>query len=155
MMRHTPADRLMVQDALHEVRVMNDGVVVLTPTVTNGPTFDVDTNAAADVSIGDGTGRTFSWLAQQVSAMVREVNVHLITFGSVPPGAEIGDLLIAVGERDVVTFTTSQQNELSYVWARGERYRVWGVNGLGVAKVEGYVVWLRRSGSTVARHPDY
>lgn len=154
-MRHTPADRLMVQDALHEVRVMNDGVVVLTPTITDGATYDPDTNAAADVSIGDGTGRTYSWLAQTVSAMVREVNVHLVTFGSVPPGAEIGDLLIAVGERDVDTFTSSQKNELSYVWARGERYRVWGVNGLGVAKVEGYVVWLRRNGQSVARHPDY
>ncbi len=155
MMRHTPADRLMVQDGLHEVRAMNDGVVVLTPTTTDLPTYDADTGAATDVSVGDGTGRTFTWLKQEVSAMVREVNVHLITFGSVPPGAEIGDLLIAVGERDVATFTASQKEELGYVWARGERYRVWGVNGLGVAKVEGYIVWLRRAGQRVARHPDY
>lgn len=155
MMRHTPGDRLNLRDSLTEVRQMNDGLTVLIPTVVEKSTFDRDTDADRDVSLGDGTGRTATWTVQQIQAMVREVNVHLVTFGSVPPGAEIGDLLVAIGVRDVATFTAAQLNEFAYVWARNERYKIWGINGLGVARVEEYIVWLRRSGQTVLRNPDY
>lgn len=155
MMRHSPVDRLNLRDSLTEVRQMNDGLTVLIPTVVEKTTFDRDTDADRDVSLGDGTGRTFTWTAQVVQAMVREVNVHLVTFGSVPPGAEIGDLLVAIGVRDVATFSNARLTDLAYVWARGERYHIWGINGLGVARVEEYIVWLRRAGQTIARHADY
>lgn len=155
MMQHTPGDRLNLRQDLLAVRVMSETVVVLIPTAVTDGTYDVDTDAARDVSVGDGTGRTWTWLTQQVIAMIREVDVNLITFGSVPPGAELGDLLITIGVRDGETLITAQRNKEAYVWARGARYRPAGINGLGVARVEDYIVQLRKAGQTVARHPDY
>lgn len=155
MMMHSDLDRLNLRADLMAIRGMSDRVIVLLPTVANDSSHDYDTGAGRDISEGDGTGLTFTWLKLEISAMVREVDINLITFGSVPPGVEIGDLLITVGVRDGETFESAKANEYAYVYARGKRYRVWGVNALGVTKPEQWIAFLRATGQTTARHPDY
>lgn len=152
MMRHTSRDRLGLRDSIDSVRQENDWVILRLPTLVT-TTRDADTGGARDVSLGNGTGVTVTWQSVRVAAMVRDVDVSLVTFGHVPPGAQIGDVIVAIGMRDYDILSRVLKDENAYLVIYGDTYRPVGISREGVTRAEEYLVTARKYGALNLRFP--
>ena len=138
-MRLNSRDRLGFQSTLADTRLGGRAVSALIPSL-NKSGFDEDMQSAYDVSDGDGSGGTVSWLRQQFFANVRNVETSLKTFGQVPPGAEVGDVFFSVWLRDKSLMEAVLHEPGAYFYIDGQRFRPTGILAAGVGQVEEWVV---------------
>lgn len=138
-MRQNSLDRLNYQRDLADTRLSARTIYALIPTLTK-TSFDEDTQSGYDVSSGDGTGATTTWLRHEFYANVRNVETSLKTFGQVPPGAEVGDVFFSVWLRDKALMEAVLDEPGAYFFIDGQCFRPTGILAAGVGHIEEWVV---------------
>ena len=122
-MRLSPNDNLRQQDDFSGIMQNSRKVVLLIPTLT-ATNFDSDMQSGMNVTAGDGTGQTASWLVYELQAVIMTVTQNLITFGQVPAGVEVGDVIFQALLVDDEVITRAYGNQFHYVYIDNETFRI-------------------------------
>ena len=127
------------------------GVYGLVATVTDCTACGYDTMSDSGLdptcATCSGTGKTFAWLVQEVSARIKVFDfVQLQGAGAVPPGVELGDMALYVRKNDQALFDTIQQEHRSYVKVDGDSnaYRPFAVSSDGVGMDDEFRILMRK-----------
>jgi hypothetical protein len=134
-----PRERLVFQDTLKDSRAINRPLFLLVPTLTD-VSFDEETQSGRDVSSGTGLGQIASWGVYKLFTRFVIVDQTLVTYGHVPPGVNIGNVLASIGKRDFLVFSGAIGNEHHYAYIDGETYRIQSINPVGIGNIEEYSV---------------
>lgn len=144
-MQVTSRQRLAVADALAGTRKGGRTIAILIPTLTecteDGCGFDENHDSAIDPSCSscDGLGRTATWAVSNILANIRFVDNALKSFGTVPPGAEVGDFVISYSIRDKAMVEQCLNEKDAYISLEGKRHRPVSINSAGIGQIEEYV----------------
>jgi len=143
-MKVQPHERIDIRRSLADTRLSSRKVYLCVPTFEDDA-FDLDDQSANDPSAaGDGTGRTATWVVYAVFCNIRDVDTKLIAFGTVPPGAVLGDTLVSYSTRDKDAFRNAYDNENAYLDIDGTRLRLVGIATSGLGETEEYLGVARR-----------
>jgi len=154
-MRVTPAERLTFQRDLADTRLVSRYIYALVPVFDRESDFDEETLSGNDVAEGAGLGQTVSrWRVYAFYANVRNVDTVLKTFGQVPPGVEVGDVLISVHLRDKDMVLQVKNEPNAYLAVDGTFFRPENFHASGVGHVEEWTIGLRAF-SPVYRAPGF
>ena len=156
-MNVTPSDRLNFQGNLADMAHNSRRVVVLVPTLTAKTqySYDVDTQAGTDTMSGDGTGRTATWKTYEMQAFLLTVNDVLITFGTVPPGVEQGDVVMVARMQDREAILEAYGNKYHYIYADGSTFRIVTLLYSGIGQREEVVVGCKHFSPSTFRCAGY
>jgi hypothetical protein len=150
-------DRLNYQrnlgDVVHTMRRATLCIPTLTPTSPNS--FDSDTQSGLDTMSGTGTGRTATWTTYDIQGFIQKVDHKLFTFGSVPPGVEIGDMVINIRLQDKDVFDQAYGNEHHYIIVDGETFHITATHLVGIGQVEERTIVCKKYSPTTFRCAGY
>lgn len=153
-MRLSPHDRLVIQHDLAESRQLSRYSTLLIPELVKVD-YDADTRGAVKVDYADGLGlEAENWIVYRLYGNIRQVDEALVTFGSVPPGAVIGDSFMSIGLRDFPMALRCYQEEHAYVAVDRGAYRVTNISTTGMGRIEEWIL-VFRSHSPKFRAPGY
>jgi hypothetical protein len=122
-MRLNPLDNLRQEDDLAGIRQNSRKVTVLIPALT-ATSLDTDMLSGNDVSSGDGSGQTAAWAVYEYGAFIMPVTQNLITYGQVPSGVEVGDVIFHVSLREEEVIKKAYANQYHYVYIDSETFRI-------------------------------
>ncbi len=139
-MKTTPLDRLHYQGDLADTR-FGRLIYACVPTLAR-TNFDTDTQSGLDLS--DGLGEAASaWRVYAFRSNVRDVDVALLTYGHVPPGVILGDVLISFGLRDLPALTQVTNDPNGYIDIDGVFFQADRLTPSGVGYIEEYTANCR------------
>jgi hypothetical protein len=122
-MRLSSLDNLRQEDDLAGIRQNSRKIIVLIPALTP-VAFDTDMQSGNDVSSGDGTGQSAVWTVYEYGAFIMPVTQNLITYGQVPSGVEVGDVIFHVSLREEEVIQKAYANPNHYVYIDFETFRI-------------------------------
>ena len=141
----TPAMRLSMQSTLEAVRQAFETIEFITPVLTNCTTCGgrepfTDASYSVPCATCNGTGQVASsYLRQSIKAHFGVVDVPALDpYHGIPAGAESGDYLVWVGQRDYDMAVASFNTEHSYINIRGLTFRIKSLTGEGVGNQDEY-----------------
>jgi hypothetical protein len=153
-MRLRPLDRLRQQADLLDMTQNSRPVILLIPKLTP-VSLDTDMQAGLDVSQGDGTGQVAEWLTYELHAFIMNVTQNLVTFGQVPPGVEVGDVVFHVSTREDEVVKQAYANPYHYVYLDGETFRITSLAVSDTGREQARVCGCKHFTPSLYRHSAY
>jgi len=142
----TSRDRVDMIGDLASTRLSSRHIAAVVPMLVEctspGCGFDELNNSGIDPACEfcDGLGRTATFAISRLYANVRHVDQALLTFGQVPPGAQVGDTFLTVNPRDLLTMQACLNNQDAYFFIDGHAFRPTAIQVAGLGQIEEYVV---------------
>jgi len=110
------------------------------PNVVLDP-YGYDSDTQSGLNLSDNLGEaTVQWRVYALHANTRDVDTVLITYGHVPPGVEVGDVLVSVNIRDLETVKSLMGESNGYFDIDGKFFRPSAINAAGIGWVEEWAV---------------
>ena len=148
------SDRLGFERDLQAPRQDSRKVSILIPVMSES-NYDSDMQAGLDITAATKAGRTATWKIIEVAALIKPINQSLITFGQVPPGVEVGDLVFSTGMKNAEMVEEAYGNKYHYVYADAETWRIASLVYGGVGQREELTVACKHFTPSVFRLAGY
>lgn len=138
-MRTSSADRLGYQRDLADTR---EGRLLYAciPQIVRAPYgFDTDTQSGLNPTdeLGD---ESIQWKIYAFKSNARDVDTVLMTYGHVPPGVVLGDVLISVKPQDHAMIQEVMLDPNGYFDIDGSFFHPSAINAAGIGWIEEYAV---------------
>lgn len=121
-MRVTALDRSHFRLTADDSYSNNRRLVVLIPSFTDQG-FDPDTQTGNDPMSGNAIGRAVAWVKYEIYGFTRPVTQMLMTYGQVPPGVEIGDVIFTTRLVNEDVLDKAYGNQYSYIYLDQQTWR--------------------------------
>lgn len=143
------ASRRNLRRDLARMRPVFDTIYALYPTESDCTAcggYDPFTGSGYDpsCSVCGGSGKVTTWAVWEIRARIAITNPERLAMFGVPPGAELGDLGLYIGSSGLDIIQKLLEQEQSYLYIQGQRYRPTSYTPVGVGREDEYRVECNR-----------